>query len=162
MPATGITIRTEGVAELIRALDGADRSTNARVQQALESAAAPIARDAEGLALGRITNIGPRWSKFRVGATRQKEGSVWVYIAPAAKNQGGPKRPNLAVLLLERAMLPAVRYHEADVQAKVDAQLSDLARDFNSGSGGLTKIPAFGGGVMRRGAGGRFTGIFGR
>lgn len=163
MPAKGITIEVEGVQDLLRAYDGADKETKARVQSVLVRVGAPIARDAEGLALGRIRNMptSPRWAKFRVGAVvtaKSKRGEAFIYIAPMARNIGGSPRPNLAPLLLERAMIPALKAHESEAIIKVDNALWHVAQKFNEGRT-FTTIAAFGGGTMKRGSGGRFTGI---
>lgn len=96
----------------------------------IERVAQTIDRDAEALARARIRRIGFAWSQMRIGRT---SGSV--YLAPVQRGtkRGRQKRPNLAPLLLDRAMRPAVRRNEAKVLAAANKAISDTTREFNRG-----------------------------
>lgn len=93
---------------------------------ALKEAAEPVRVAAEGLAASRIRDVGAGWSKFRTG-TR----SGVVYVAPRARRRGGSPRPRFGVLLMTRAMLPAVEQEEDEVVRRVEGLLDRIGRDFN-------------------------------
>jgi hypothetical protein len=97
----------------------------------LRDLAEPIRFTAESLATREIRRIGPKWSRMRIGVTRRV-----VYVAP--KQRGvktrGPdprRRPNLADLLEERAMTPALARHEENLEAGVENVLYGFALRWN-------------------------------
>jgi hypothetical protein len=123
----------------LAALKHADRETRLGVRRELRKVAAPVAADAEALALSTIRNMArsPKWARMRVGVTRQL-----VYVAPRQKGvrgrggRGG-RRPNLADLLMDRAMLPALHRHEAETEQRLEHMLDVIADGFNRGGGGV-------------------------
>lgn len=90
--------------------------------------AEPVRAAAEGhaLAIGRVSRS-PAWGAMRTGATTRV-----VYVAPRKRGSrtGRQKRPNLAGLLMDRAMQPALDEHEAQVIREFDGFLASMARDW--------------------------------
>jgi hypothetical protein len=129
-----------GLHELQAALAHADRSLRLGVRKGLRQAAEPVQRGAEELALEKIRRMprSPQWARMRVGVTRNL-----VYVAPRqrgirwnAKNPGyrfQMRRPNLADLLMDRAMQPALDQHQAEVEARFEELLDHISDDFNRG-----------------------------
>ena len=75
----------------------------------------------------------PQWARMRVGVTRNL-----VYVAPRArgvKTRGRHNfgRPNLADLLMGRAMQPALDQHIGEVEARFEELLDHISDDFNRG-----------------------------
>jgi hypothetical protein len=132
MPSTN-AIRVKGLRELNRAFARADRDIRLGFRGALKDAAEPVRADAESLSRERIANIGDRWSRMRVGITTRV-----VYVAPREKGvttRGGAaaRRPNLAGLLMDRAMQPALDQNREQVVRSVERLLGDLGRDWAHG-----------------------------
>lgn len=100
------------------------------LDERLRELAEPIRADAESLALSSITRIGISWSRMRTGVTRRV-----VYVAPkqrGVKSATNPRRrPNLATLLEQRAMTPALERHEPNLVAGVDEVLTGFALRWN-------------------------------
>lgn len=99
----------------------------------LRNVAVPVRREAESLAVQKISHVGPRWSRMRVGST-----SNAVYVAPRQRGIKGRgldlrRRPNLADLLMERAMEPALEHNAELVEREVDRILGRVVDDFNHG-----------------------------
>lgn len=131
MPATGETLRLEGFRELQRALAQADRTVRTEFRLRLRAVAEPVRSDAERLASAEISRIGVPWSRMRVGITRTS-----VYVAPVERGRRtrqSMRRPNLAGLLMGRAMLPALQQNEARTVAEVESMLADVGRDWGRG-----------------------------
>lgn len=126
-------IRVQGLHELQAALAHADRQTRLGIRGGLRQVAEPVQRGAEQLAAANISRIGPRWSKMRVGITRDL-----VYVAPRQRGGGRGRdprrRPNLARLLMDRAMQPALDAHASEIEARFENLLDTVADDFNHGS----------------------------
>jgi hypothetical protein len=132
-----VPVALRGQRELLASLKYADRETRLGVRRELRKVAAPVAADAEALALSAIRNMArsPKWARMRVGVTRQL-----VYVAPRQKGvrgRGGGRRPNLADLLMDRAMLPALHRHEAEIEQRLEHMLDVIADGFNRGGGVL-------------------------
>lgn len=126
MPAVGNTIRVEGLRELQRAFTLADKTLERELRDTLREVAEPVRADAERLAVSGIPMIGLAWSRMRVGVTRTS-----VYVAPRQRGVRGNatrKRPNLAGLLLGRAMLPALERNEPRVTAEMDELLATVGK----------------------------------
>jgi hypothetical protein len=123
MAGTTASIRIEGLRELNRALAKVNREVGGEVRDALKKAGEPVRQTAEQLAGAEIRNIGPTWSKIRTGSTFSS-----VYVAPAARRRGGSGRPNLGVLLLERALWPSAEQHSADTEKEVLRAFDSLVR----------------------------------
>lgn len=124
MPAAGETLRVEGLRDLQRAFKLADKELAKELRSTLRDTAEPVRADAERLAVAGIETIGIPWSRMRVGVTQTS-----VYVAP--KRRGGQRdrrRPNLAGLLLDRAMLPALRRNEPRVVREMEQMLDRVGR----------------------------------
>ena len=118
-----------GLHELQASLVHADRSLRLGVRGDLRQVAEPVQRGAEQLAAANISRIGPRWSKMRVGITRDL-----VYVAPRQRGgKGATRRPNLGTLLMDRAMQPALDQHISEIEARFEALLDEVSDDFNQG-----------------------------
>lgn len=131
MPTTtGVKVR--GLREAQRAFARAGRDAKKRVRDELRHVADPVARTAEGYARSRIENIGEKWPLMRVGVTTRV-----VYVAPkqrGVRGRGSPrKRPNLAELLMARAMEPALTANAGEVERGVERALDRIADEFNRG-----------------------------
>lgn len=121
-------VRVEGLDSLRRAFRAYDKALATDLTDALEEAATPVRRDAQGLARATIRRIGPTWSAMRIGTTR---GVVWV--APVERGVRGRgnqrfRRPKFADLMMDRAMEPALRRNEATVIRRTDQALDEFAR----------------------------------
>jgi len=133
-----VPVAVEGLRELSAALAKADREVKLGWRRGLRQVAEPIRLEAESLARSEITRIGPRWYKMRTGVTRKL-----VYVAPRQRgvrwNKKNPgyrfnmRRPNLADLLMNRAMEPALHHHEHQIENAVEHLLDEMADDFNHG-----------------------------
>lgn len=121
------TIVVEGLSGLQRAFRRAGRDISKDLRSTLQEAAEPVRVDAEALARSSITRIGVPWSEMRVGVTSRS-----VYLAPkrrsrASRRNAALRRPNLASLLLNRSMIPAVRKNERQITDRVESLLHDFA-----------------------------------
>ena len=130
MPATGETLRVEGLRELQRAFKFADRDLGLRLRASLKRVAEPVRSDAERLAVAEITRIGIPWSRMRVGVTQTS-----VYVAPVergrrSRNNLNIRRPNLADLLMGKAMEPALQKNEQHTEAELQQMLNGIASDW--------------------------------
>ena len=131
MPAQG-EVYVRGMRELSRAFAYADRDSRRELRAAFREVAEPVARDAESLAVARIRRMpeSPRWSLMRVGVTRTA-----VYVAPkqrGVRRRDDPhRRPNLADLMMDRAMEPALEQNQHEIEVAVEHALDRLADHFN-------------------------------
>jgi hypothetical protein len=107
-----------GLRELQRSLAAMDKGIRKDLRDTLKAAVEPVRSDAQRLATANIRHIGPRWSLMRVGVT-----SSLVYLAPKQRRRGGSPRPNLAQLLMNRAMQPALDESENEIVAAVEIGL---------------------------------------
>jgi hypothetical protein len=122
-----------GYRELQAAFARADRESRLFVRGEFRQIAEPIRRDAETLAAAKIRRMerSPQWAKMRIGITRNL-----VYIAPrqrGVRSRGADprRRPNLAPLLMERAMEPALERHAAGIERTLDRALDRIADHFD-------------------------------
>lgn len=126
MPAVGETLRVEGLRELSHAFALADETLIRELRKSLREVAEPVRVGAERLAVEGIPTIGLPWSRMRIGVTRHS-----VYVAPRQKGARGnvfSKRPNLAGLLLQRSMLPALKQNEVAVAREMEAMLGTVGQ----------------------------------
>lgn len=133
MPAVEETVVVTGLRELQGAFKAADATLSRELRTGLRKAAEPVREDAERLAQSRIRNIlSPTaevdWWRMRVGITTST-----VYVAPFQRSRlsrRNPllKRPNLAGLLLERSMKPALDRNRERVVTEVDHVLASVGR----------------------------------
>lgn len=124
-------VHVTGMTELTRAFNAAGKEAKRDLRKAFVEVAQPIASEAEALALGRISRIGGRWSKMRVGVTQKV-----VYVAPKqrgakARANANLRRPNLAGLLMERALEPALQHNEPRIERAVEHALDRIVDDVN-------------------------------
>ena len=122
------TVRVRGLAELNRDLRRFAEDVSDDLVDGLKEAAEDVRTDAESLALGRIRNMprSPRWAGMKINVAR---GSAAVRMFPKARSRRRPGggRSNLADLLMDRSMDPALEQNAAGVERKVDALLGRLA-----------------------------------
>lgn len=121
MPALEGPLQVEGLRELSRAFNHMSRDLNRELRAELKEVAEPVRRSAENMARANIPNIGPRWSRMKIGVTQKT-----VYIAPKSRRRRGTPRKNLAGLLVKQAMLPARNQNEAAVVRGVERMLDRL------------------------------------
>lgn len=118
-------VEVEGLVEFQRSLAILDRDLNRELRAGLLEAAQPVAETAHGLALEKIPRMrfgrGPSWAGMRVGAS---QGLVYVAPRQHGTRQRSRKRPNLAGLLIVRAMEPASEQERDRVEAVVETILS--------------------------------------
>jgi hypothetical protein len=117
------TVYVRGLRELQRAFLALGPEAAAAIKGELWELAEPVAHDAEKLAVSNIRNIGPRWSEMRVGVIRGG-----AYVAPKSRRRRGSPRRNLAPLLMDRAMQPALDAHTNEIEAGAAAALMVAAR----------------------------------
>lgn len=115
------TVRVTGLREVQRAFKALAVEEAAALRGELLEAAEPVRVTAGEMAVSNIRNIGSRWSQMKKGATLKG-----AYVAPAARRRGGSPRPNLAPLLLRRALEPALEKEQPQVIARVEAALDAL------------------------------------
>ena len=122
------TVQVRGLFDLNRELLAASRGVRVGTRKALLDLAAPVRSDASSLARVTIPRIGLAWSQMRVGATVDT-----VYVAPVQRGRrsGRRKRPNLAPLLLGRAMVPALNRNRQGIEQGLQRVLDDVANQFN-------------------------------
>lgn len=121
------SVTVQGLRELQVLFAKAGKEANRDLRAELREVAEPIRADAESLASSSIRRVGPKWSRMRVGVTRKL-----VYVAPkqrGVKRRGDPRgRPKFGVLLETRAMNPALKRNEANIEGDVNRMLDRLAR----------------------------------
>lgn len=123
-------VRVHGFAEMNRALRRAERDIRVETRAELRNVAEPIRTDAEKLAVENIRRIGPKWSRMRTGMTTNV-----VYVAPrerGVKRKGDfrRRRPNLAGLMMDRAMQPALERHEHEIDEQFGHALNRITNRF--------------------------------
>ena len=118
----GVT-HIEGFTQMRRALAKADKTVAKDLRTTLRKAAEPVRAEAVDRAVRDITNIGPTWSQMRTGVTQHE-----VYVAPRKRGRGRLRRPNLAGLLMDRAMQPALDAHEREIENEVGEMLDALVK----------------------------------
>lgn len=125
-------VKVEGLRELDRAFIRADIQLHKQLRTELREAAEPVRADAERLAASQIRNIsaGDPWSEMRTGVTTRL-----VYVAPKKRGskRGSLKRRNLAGLLMERAMQPALDQNEHRIVSNLDDMLGRISTDWGQG-----------------------------
>jgi hypothetical protein len=113
-------VAVRGLRDLVAACDAAGKELRRDLNAELRVVAEPVRSDAERMAAAEIRRIGERWSRMRVGVTRRV-----VYVAPKARGVSSRglqsrKRRNLAPLLMNRAMQPALDRHEDEIERHVE------------------------------------------
>jgi len=121
-------VRVEGLAQLRTAFRVAGSAMSKDLDAALRSAGEPVRQSAQSNATAGIRRIGVPWSRMRVGITRHT-----VYVAPVergVKTRGGDRRrrPNLARLIQDRSLDPALEQNRAKVVQEVKDAVRDMGR----------------------------------
>jgi hypothetical protein len=130
MPGTG-AVQVEGLRELNAAFKQASRFSRTEFRKIEREIAEPVRSAAEELAVEKISHIGlgqSHWWQMRIGVTNE-----FIYVAPKqrGKKTGPQKRRNLAPLLMDKAMQPALDMHAGDLERLVDDALDQIAFRFN-------------------------------
>lgn len=129
MPAVGETLAVEGLADLNRAFALADAKVARELRNELRTIAEPVRTDAEALAVSGISRVGVPWSRMRIGVTRHT-----VYVAPRQRGTRvfTRRRPNMAGLLRDRAMVPAVERNQERIVQGTERFLNEVGRTWES------------------------------
>jgi hypothetical protein len=118
-------VRLEGFRETSRAFGRMGGEIKREWQQELRAVGEPVRATAQSLAYSEIPRIGRRWGEMRTGVTQRA-----VYVAPKARGRNPAlKRPNLAPLLMRRAMEPALNRHEQQTVRRVERLLDRVGRE---------------------------------
>ena len=120
---SGFNVIVRGAHELEAAFEDVKVKVDPTVGKTLSSMGRQVRQTAQQLAVANVRNIGPNWSQMKSGRKR-----VGVYVAEKQHRAGGWPRPNLANLLMARALMPAVKQREAEIVAAVDIALAELCR----------------------------------
>lgn len=117
-------VSVKGLRELNRAFAQLSADLRHELRAELAAAGEPVANAAEQLALANISHIGDHWSRMRVGVT-----TTLVYVAPRSRRRrkASYARPNLAPLLMDKAMQPALEQKAPEVYGLIDVMLGRLA-----------------------------------
>jgi hypothetical protein len=122
-------IRVHGLRQMNRAFAKADKSLKKDLTKTLKKVAEPVRTDAARRALHEVRNIRPPWSDMRTGAT-----TAVVYVAPRERGRRSAlRRPNLAGLLMDRAMQPALDAHTGDIETELGRMLDEIGKDWGHG-----------------------------
>jgi len=133
MPASsGIHVR--GLDGLNRALRRSSRDVRLGIRKELREVAEPVRAEAEHRAHSEISGIArgrgrSHWERMRVGLSLAHD---LIYVAPrqrGVKGRGADprRRPNLADLMMGRAMEPALEHHQAQIEARVGRALDRIS-----------------------------------
>lgn len=116
-------IRVKGLYELQRAFRAAGGDLSKDLRRELRILATPVRVEAQALASREIRNIGRNWEGMRTGVSARV-----VYVAPKMRGTSvaARKRPNLAPLLLDRAMVPALERNRELVVVGIEQMLDRL------------------------------------
>lgn len=121
-------VELTGLRDLSRSFSKLGKDADGVLKSELVQVGVPVQRAAETLAVQRIHHIGPRWSLMRVGVTRSS-----VYVAPKqrrSRRNSRRARPNLANLLMDKAMAPALDQQSPNVERALNRALDRLAGDW--------------------------------
>lgn len=113
MQSAPAEVIVRGRAELERAFMEVRREVAHELKPALLVAAEPVRSESESLTVSNVENIGPKWSRMRIGMTPKA-----IYVAPRSRRRGGSPRKNLAGLLAAQ-MEAALKDKEEEVVAAV-------------------------------------------
>lgn len=125
----------KGYRELVRADSKATAETKLGVRKSLRVVAEPVKRDAQTFARARIRNMvhSPDWANMRTGITTRV-----VYVAPKLRgarkrSQARARRPNLAPLLMDRAMQRALDANVHQVEHEFLRMLDTIGAHWGAG-----------------------------
>ena len=115
-------VAVTGLREFQRACANSDKELKDFLRTGLRALGEPVRKSAQALAGSEISHIGDHWSRMRLGVTA----GGGVYVVPFSRGRGGSKRPNLANLLMDKAMQPALDQHTEEVVAGFELLLDRI------------------------------------
>ena len=129
--AQSAAIRVDGLDDLVRAFNAADRTLTSDLKDALTEAAAPVRRDAQILTPAAIHNLGAGdpWARMRTGVVSRS----LVYVAPVergvkakanARLRRGDKYKRRALPPMEAALVR----NRGRVLTRLDGLLGEVKR----------------------------------
>lgn len=124
-----VTLSVSGLTGLTKAFKLIDKNLSKELRTSLRLAAEPVRSNAEARAMEAIPKIGV-WGRMRTGVTQRV-----VYVAPrqrgrASRTNRSLRRPNLANLLLDRSMVPALEQNIPQVERRINEMLTELGREW--------------------------------
>ena len=129
---TGARINVKGLAETYRAFGNISEDVQDELRDGLEEVGKPVQALGERYALERIRNMprSPAWAEMRIGVSKRE---ALVYMVPdntgrAGRGRGKRKRKNLASLLMNRAMDPAVEDNVDTTARELEKVIDKLSR----------------------------------
>lgn len=117
------TSRVKGWRELSRTFDRLGPEVSRQFREERKRLGEPVRADAERRARSEIPRIGLRWGRMRLGIRTST-----VYVAPTTKRGSGSRRPNLAPLLMNEAMLPALDANKERIVRDIGRMLDRVHR----------------------------------
>jgi len=119
------SIKVEGLQSLQRAWKVADAALDIELRETLISVAQPVGHTATALAISEIKKMTLPWSEMRIGVTLHD-----VYVAPVQRGTRDPrkKRPKFAVLMLDRAMVPALDQNRPLIVLGLEQMLANIGQ----------------------------------
>ena len=121
------TVHVKGLKELTRDFKKISKDLDKLVTNELQEAAKPVQEKADELALSRIRNMTSRWARMRIGVSRAQG---VVFMVPASKGRSR-KRPNLAPMLMDRAMWPAAEEEREEVVEALGEMIDRLGSKYD-------------------------------
>lgn len=129
-------IRLEGLRELTLGFQHVSKDVSKKFRAELREVGEGVRALAESKAESDIPHIGATWARGSFGGAgapwaRMRLGvtSSMVYIVPRSRRRGGSPRPNLAGLLLNRAMTPAADELREATVVKVEGMLERITAE---------------------------------
>jgi hypothetical protein len=125
----GRRVQVRGLRECTLAFEHVRESLDETVREGLKHAAEPVRVLAERRAVEEIGNMpsSPKWAEQKIVVSKR---TALVYMAPRKRQTRAPerKRKNLAPLLMDKAMEPALESNEERVTRSVEVLLDTLGR----------------------------------
>jgi hypothetical protein len=131
MPRTGGggRLKVRGLRETVRAFNNIQEDLSDELRAGLKHAAEPVRVAAEQKAVNRIENMpySPAWAEQKTVVSKR---TALVYMGPKKRQSRNTarRRKNLADLLMERAMEPALEENEEKTKKAVELVLDQLGR----------------------------------
>lgn len=122
-------VRVKGLRETVRAFDNIQDNLQEDLREGLKHAAEPVRVVAEQKALNTIENMvySPAWAEQKIVVSKR---TALVYMTPKKRQSRNTarRRKNVADLLMERAMEPALDQNEERVVGAIEVVLDTLGR----------------------------------
>jgi hypothetical protein len=130
---TRVQVTNRSLVDLTRLLQQADVAYKDGIREQLDESIQPLAAEVEALALAGVRRMprSPQWSDMRTGVAPDV-----AYVVPVqrgVKKANRRARPNLATLMLGRAMNPALEHQKPRIEREFDVLFGRVAADFNGG-----------------------------